>query len=83
MKISKEQAIKLGKKHKINFNVINLSEWWSALNIETEHNLSITRTVKTVLDHLKEYPDYYKFLIKLEKNREKFWKNKLKPDIFL
>lgn len=36
-KITKVEALMLGKKHKINFDVIDFSEWHAGLNIELEH----------------------------------------------
>ena len=87
MKITKIIAEKLGKEFKIDFSVIPFNEWYHGLNMELEHR-NITHgshkiTAKIVIAHLKEYPDYYKYLIKLEKNREKYWINRKKPSIFL
>lgn len=86
-KITKTQAIKLGKEFRINFDVVPIDEWHAGLNIELEHtdvtDGSFHRTAKIAIAHLKEYPDYYKYLIKLEANRNKYWSTRIKPDIFL
>lgn len=87
MTISKIQALKLGKKHKINFKTVPFKEWMNGLNVELEHK-NITHgsqktTAKIVIAHLLEYPDYYKYLKKMEDKRDKYWKNKKKPSIFV
>lgn len=86
-KITKVEALMLGKKHKINFDVIDFSEWHAGLNIELEHqNLtkgSLEKTTTIVLAHLREYPNYYKYLIKMEKALEKYWSTREMKSIFL
>ena len=60
-----------------------------AVNVELEHgtrfgketnvtgnNLDIT--IRIVKAHLLEFPDYYQRLKKMEKEAEKYWKNRLK-----
>ena len=94
MKITKKQALIIGKKLKINFDVVNIDEWVYGLNVELEHgrkfgmitnitNNSVLLTAKIVIAHLLEYPDYYKRLKKLEDSAEKYWKNKKEKNIFL
>jgi len=85
--MNKIPAAKLGKEFKINFKVIPFEEWHSALNRELEHR-NVTHgshktTAKIVIAHLKEDPYYYRFLIKFENRREKYWENKIKPKIFI
>ena len=93
MKITKSQAIKLAKKYKINLDIIDINEWNYGLNVELEHgskfgtftnitnnNLSITS--KIVIAHLTEFPDYYKRLLKLETQADKYWSSRNKPNIF-
>lgn len=87
MPITKIQASRLGKKYKINFKVIPFNDWLNGLNFELEHK-NITRgtqklTAMIAITHLEEYPDYYKHLKIMEKKREKHWKNKIKPSIFV
>lgn len=94
MKITKSQAIKLANKYKINLDVIDINEWHYGLNVELEHgskfgtftnitnnNLSITS--KIVIAHLTEFPDYYKRLLKLESQADKYWSSRNKPNIFI
>ena len=94
MKITKSQAIKLANKYKINLDVIDINEWHYGLNVELEHgskfetftnitnnNLSITS--KIVIAHLTEFPDYYKRLLKLETQADKYWSSRNKPNIFI
>jgi hypothetical protein len=85
-KITKTQARQLGKEHNINFDVVPFEEWHYGLNVELEHqNLthgSLEKTVIIALAHLNEFPDYYKFLYKLEAGREKYWSKREKPSIF-
>lgn len=86
-KVTKAQAIKLGRQHKLNFKVVPFEEWHEGLNIELEHKNvthgSLETTALIALAHIREFPDYYKYLIKLEKARERYWKSKKKPNIFL
>jgi queuine/archaeosine tRNA-ribosyltransferase len=84
--ITKLQASNLGKKLKINYKVVPFNDWHNGLNIELEHsnitNGSQKLTAKIVIAHLNEFPDYYRYLKKMEIRREKFWKNKVKPSVF-
>lgn len=92
MKITKKQAERLGKKFKINFDIISFDEWIIGLNIELEHgtkfkisnitNNGLDITAKIAIAHLIEDPRYYHYLSKLEAKREKYWLNHKKPDIF-
>ena len=94
MKITKSQAIKLAKKYKINLDVIDINEWHYGLNVELEHgnkfgtftnitNNNLSITAKIVIAHLTEFPDYYKRLLKLETQADKYWSSRNKPDIFI
>lgn len=94
MKITKDQAKKLGEKFKINFKIINFDEWIFGLNIELEHgkyfgkttnitNNNLNLTAKIVIAHLLEFPNYYYYLKKMEERGEKYWKDKNKPNIFI
>jgi hypothetical protein len=94
MKIIKSQAIKLAKKYKINLDVIDINEWHYGLNVELEHgsklgtftnitNNNLFITAKIVIAHLTEFPDYYKRLLKLETQADKYWSSRNKPDIFI
>lgn len=86
-KITKAQATKLGKEYDIDFTVVPFNEWYIGLNIELEHQNvtkgSLEKTVLITLAHLEEFPDYYKYLIKLEDGRKKYWSARDKPSIYL
>lgn len=94
MKITKSNAIKLAKEFNLNLNIVPLDEWIDGLNIELEHGKKISKltnitndnfiiTAKIALAHLIEDPRYYKYLIQMEKKREKYWEKKNKPNIFI
>lgn len=94
VKITKEEAAKLGKKFKINYKVIPFTEWVFGLNVELEHgtqfgkvtnvtNNKLNATAMIAMAHLIEDPRYYYYLKKMESKREKYWKTKTKPSIFL
>lgn len=86
MKITKEQAMRLGKKFNIDFKIVPFNEFLVGLNIETEH-LNIAKSLqmiaKITIAHLQEDPRYYFYLEKLENKRKKYWSNKEIPKIFL
>lgn len=71
---------KIFKKLNLNPKIINKKDFNFGFNAEMEHkdithgNFEITS--KIVLAHLKEIPDYYKRLKKLEKLASKYWENK-------
>lgn len=67
----KFDAKALGKKLKIDWKKIKLSEFKKGLVVEQEHK-DVTKgsgltTAKIALAHLKEMPDYYTKLAKMEK----------------
>ncbi len=94
MIITKKQASYLGKYFHINYKIIPFNEWLNGLNIELKHGSKFGKisnvskndlfiTSKIVIAHLLEDPRYYYFLKKMEEKREKYWKNKTKPNIFI
>ena len=74
-------AKRIGKDLNINWNKINLSEFTRGLNVELEHGSKDLQTNVTDNDgkltgeiawaHLKEIPDYYTRLDKMEKAAKK------------
>lgn len=68
--ITKTDALLLANKHKINLDVIPISDLHYGLNVELEHKDltkgNLDKTLKIVLAHLKESPKYYKELKKME-----------------
>ncbi len=83
LKISKKLALIF----KIDLKIVGVKQWHRGLNIELEHrditNENLILTAKIAIAHLKEYPDYYKRLMRLEKNAENYWSKREKPNIFL
>lgn len=68
--ITKQHARALIKKHKLPYK---LDEVYAGLNVELEHsNLTkgdVEKTLKIVLAHLRELPDYYTRLKKMERKK--------------
>ena len=73
---TKEQAKKIGDKLKVDWNKVSLDEFTRGCEVEKEHgpkypDTNITNddpimTAKIALVHLKELPDYYTRLKKME-----------------
>jgi len=94
IKISRSDAKKLASKYKINLNIVPLDMWHYGLGIELEHGTKMGKltdithddiniTAKIVIAHLKEFPDYYERLIKMEQEADKYWEKHFKPSIFI
>jgi hypothetical protein len=71
--ISKQQAKEIGDRLNVNWDKVNLDEFTQGINVEMEH-VDITKgnliiTAKIALVHLKELPDYYTRLNKMEKGK--------------
>lgn len=69
--VSKTEALELGRRLAVDFERIPLGEWQMGIAHEREHNEVLKgdplKTAMTALDHLKEHPDYYSRLKKMEK----------------
>ena len=93
MKITKQQALRVGNKLSVNFEAIDVETLQAGINVEMEHgnrrgktnvtNNSILLSAKIALAHLEEFPDYYEALEKMEVKLKKKWKGKRKPFLFL
>jgi hypothetical protein len=63
MKFTKEQALRIGKKLRVNFNKYDFEQFKYGLGIEWEHRKTVggsqTQVGRIVLDHLKEDRNYY------------------------
>ena len=85
--LSKQDAKKIGDDLGINWNDINLDEFTMGINIEFEHGTKFPETNvtndnkkltgKIAWAHLKEFPDYYTRLEKLENEAEVFWESNM------
>jgi hypothetical protein len=85
-KLDSNDAKVIGEDLGIDWNMVNLDEFTKGVNVEFEHgtrfpetnvtNNDKNKTGKIAWAHLKEFPDYYTRLEKLEKTAGEFWKNK-------
>lgn len=75
MKITKTDALLLANKYNVDLNVVPISQLHYGLNVELEHTDltkgNLNKTMKIVLAHLKESPDYYAKLKTMEKKLAK------------
>jgi hypothetical protein len=82
-KFSLEEARQVGESIGADFTEIDLQEFCDGMSIELEHgardpqtnvtNDDLTMTGKIALAHLKEFPDYYTRLEKLEQEADAYW----------
>ena len=81
-----ELVKKLVDRYSLNMNVIPLSILKRAVQIEFEHKdiigHDIDKAFHIVMAHLREFPDYYQRLIKMEADASRFWSGKVKPNIY-
>ena len=85
-KFNSQDAKEIGDDLGINWNEVNLDEFTKGVNVELEHGTRYPETNVTNNDkkltgkiawaHLKEFPDYYTRLEKLEKEAKEYWKSK-------
>ena len=79
IKFTKEEAKKIGDKINVNWDKIDIDEFFMGMNVELEHgtvdsqtnvtNDDPVMTGKIALIHIKELPDYYTRLKKMEKQK--------------
>ncbi len=82
-KYTEKEAKEIGKKLGIKWKDFDVNQFMRGMNVELEHGLhdpetNVTNddalmTGKIALAHLKEFPDYYDRLEKMEKEADKFW----------
>ncbi len=85
-KISQQDAENIGNTLGISWEEVSLDEFTIGINIELEHGTRYPETDVTGNDplltgkiawaHLKEFPDYYTRLTKMEEEADEYWKNK-------
>jgi len=85
-KLNSTDAKQIGEDLGIDWNEVNLKEFTMGLNVELEHGTRYPETNVTNNDkgltgkiawaHLKEFPDYYTRLEKMEKEAEAYWKSR-------
>ena len=82
-KFSEEEAMRIGDSLGIDWGEVDLSEFRVGLGIELEHGVrdpltNVTGddeilTGKIALAHLREFPDYYTRLAKMEAEADEYW----------
>ncbi|MGI9547392.1 MAG: DUF5661 family protein [Flavobacteriaceae bacterium] len=85
-KINKEDAKFIGDQLGIDWKEVNLDEFREGIAVELEHGTrwpetNVTNddkflTGKIAWAHLKEFPDYYTRLEKMEREAEDYWRSK-------
>lgn len=87
----------IGNEFGVDWRVVSAKTLQKAMRVELEHGIAkgvvpektnvtsddLYLTAQIGLAHLAEFPDYYDRLDRLEKEAEKYWKNRNKPKIFL
>ncbi len=82
-KFNSEDAEEIGDKLGISWDKFDVEQFTKGLNVELEHGsrdpeINVTNndsilTGKIALAHLKEFPDYYTRLEKMERDAKEFW----------
>lgn len=85
-KFTDKEAKKVGEQLGIKWDKFDIDQFRRGMDVELEHgtinkNTNVSNddpliTGKIALAHLNELPDYYDRLEKMEKEGERFWKNK-------
>jgi len=80
---SEDKAKEIGDKLQIDWSKWDMEQFRRGMDVELEHgtedlHTNVTNddpltTGKIALAHLKEFPDYYTRLDKMEKEAEKYW----------
>ncbi len=80
---TEEEAKKIGIQLGITWEKFDVEQFRKGMNVELEHgkrdadtnvsNDDMLTTGKIALAHLKEFPDYYDRLKKMEKEADEFW----------
>ena len=85
-KFKEKEAKKTGIELGIKWKKLKVNQFKRGMNVELEHgkkdsetnvsNDDFIATGKIALAHLKEFPDYYDRLEKMEKEAKEFWSKK-------
>jgi len=85
-KLNLTDAKQIGNDLGIDWNEVKIEEFLKGLNVELEHGTKYPETNITNNDkgltgkiawaHLKEFPDYYTRLEKMEKEADTYWKSR-------
>jgi Protein of unknown function (DUF5661) len=82
-KFTEEEARRVGTALGVNWHTVDLGQFRRGLEVELEHgtrdpetnvtNDDLALTGKIALAHLREFPDYYTRLDKLEAEADEYW----------
>ena len=82
-KITDEDAKVIGEQLGIKWDKFDVEQFKAGMNVELEHGVrdpstnvtgdDLLMTGKIALAHLKEFPDYYDRLEKMEKEADEYW----------
>ena len=82
-RFSFDKAKQIGDALGIDWNNFGIEQFWMGLEVELEHGArdpetNVTNddpllTGKIAFAHLKEFPDYYTRLLKMETEADEFW----------
>lgn len=81
--VTESNARRVGDELGINWSVVSPKTFRHALEVELEHSDvthgDLMTTGRIALDHLREYPDYYKRHDRMERGAEAYWASREKP----
>ena len=82
-KFTQQDAKRIGESLGINWEEVRIDEFLKGLGVELEHGArdpetNVTdddeiQTGKIALAHLREFPDYYTRLARMEKEADEYW----------
>jgi Protein of unknown function (DUF5661) len=85
-KFTQQDAKRIGDTLEINWEEVRIEEFLAGLGVELEHGVrdpetNVTnddeiQTGKIALAHLREFPDYYTRLARMEQEADEYWGNK-------
>lgn len=91
MRLTNRRAQLIGEYLGIDFSVISPEQWYRGMRVELEHGPhdkktdvthgDLLTTAKIALAHLKEFPDYYERLERMEKRAHSYWARHEKPRV--
>lgn len=80
--ITEADARRLGTKLRIDYRRTPFEWWWRGMQVECEHwrtvRASKIAVARIARDHIREYPDYYQRLARMERAAERYWSRKQK-----
>lgn len=86
-KLTLYEAYQIGRRLGVNFEVVPIDVLRHGIHVEMEHRdvigNSALKAGKIALAHLREFPDYYEALDKMESMLKERWRGRRKPRIYL